>query len=306
MINIYYQKESLKHKLVRPENIPILEEILAQKSSELERLKKAKEEGKLRFGRKIKQRQELETIVKEVKEEVDAFWGVSGIDLPNCDFVKLRENKFALGIVSAAYGLTAINLCTAGLSLTTTNDLDVGPIVFNLLLGATGMFVHYSSLLEIGYDAKGQKIRLEKTPRESLVTDFAHEYTHHLQHQFPKQRSISAEYVPFMEGHARGVQRNIGERYRQREENDAFIWGNLNYDVSELKSVYRWLCKIAGKKVSSSLLSTRTPHDGANAVYLALYKEPTPHALGNALMLIHEAQYGNNIYRKMLHGEYIF
>ncbi len=309
MITTHYQKEQLERRLKHPDNISILEEILARKSAELECLQKARDDRKLGFGKKIKKKPELETIVREIKAEVDSFLGVSEINLPDTNFVKLRDDKFSLRMVSASYGLNAINLSLAGFSLATTNNNpSTGAMLFNFLLGAAGMYIHHSALQETTYQTIDQRIRLAKAPKESLVSLFAHEYTHYLQHQllFSPEKIIFSQYRPFTEGHARGVQRNIGIIYQQREGNDAFIWENSNYDVSELKNVYRWLCRLAGKKVSSSLMSIKTTKDQANTFYLTIYKEPTPHALGNSLMLIHEAQYGNDIYRKMLHGEHTF
>ena len=137
-------------------------------------------------------------------------------------------------------------------------------------------------------------IELVEAPRSSFIPVTAHEYAHHLQQI---KRLLFRQYFTFLEGHARGVERTIAEQYREKEDNEAFLWDISNKTVEELKLAYQWACASLGEKPKKSLGKTRTQYGG-------FFTKQDPHTLGNALFRLYEAIHGKDIYRQAIHGEF--
>ncbi len=303
-----YQNYLLRYKLFHLENRSILEEILVTEQMKLQRLQKAKNDGKIRLSKKIEKQRELGSLFAEVKTEVDSFLDVIGVSSPEVVFPSFRDNALLKKAVYTAHGFAGLSFGLLGLTLAMGGDLDRYQLFLGILSASTGLLGQTSRRSRTYYDDVGIKIYLERVPREMGIPYLSHEYTHYLQHQllFSPDVVLPPENLVFIEGHARGVQRYISQIYNQREGNDLFLWVDGNFAVSELKSVYSWMCRKSGKRASPFLVLEETEYDKTCMRYFLNQGEPSPHALGNSLMLIHEAQHGPGIYRQMLHGEYIF
>ena len=84
------ENNHLKELLLRRENLPVLEEVLARESAELERLQKLKRKGRLDFGKLVKE-EEVPELLAEVYPKVDDFLGFARENLPDNRFYSRQE-----------------------------------------------------------------------------------------------------------------------------------------------------------------------------------------------------------------------
>ena len=112
--------------------------------------------------------------------------------------------------------------------------------------------------------------RIEIQPSRPVLAhgDLSHEYTHHVQHKVFWIRNFK-RYSDVFEGHARGVQRQLGEAFSGQTSNQAYRWDPLQYDLAELKSVYMWLCGWSNTSPKKAL-------SGVPSKYCLLYTSPSP------------------------------
>ena len=304
----FYQinDENLTSLLLKKEKISALEELLFIESKKLESLKKQKR--KLDFGKKICYK-ELEQFFPKLKKEVDDFLDVQNIFFPNIKYLSNIENMALSPKISTYAGLYyVLSISNFGFLLNNLSILtNKFPLLNTLLMlnmiicGISGISLH-SRVDSSGYFPTRESIRIKKEKRANLIPVLAHEYTHHI--QCKKNFGFKEENV-FIEGHARGVQRYIAETYRERENNDAFLYENLGIDVMEIKNCYIWASKKLKEPLKKSLLKINTLPYPYGWVCMREGK-PTEHAIGNALFSIYEKEYGNKIYREMIHGNFQF
>ena len=303
------ENSNLERRLLRTDNIPVLEELLNRDSQILEKLQKLKEDNKLDMGNKITTK-ELKELFPKICTEVDDFLGIQSKDTTKVEYSSL----FKLGIESTSclllYALSAISLIEPGNLLLTNQGLNLSNVLEGIIGGL--IFLEATVLHSTSgphYDPLFKKVVLSKTTRTELIPTISHEHTHHL--QFSRglkgyKYLIFNKYSIFQEGHARGVERHLSEDYRERENNEAFLYDILDTTVGEFKSAYVWMCKKLDKPVRKSLLKTKTTRDGDENSERFMQRKPTPHARGNALFSIYEALHGKQIYNHMIHGNFKF
>lgn len=249
------ENERLKQLLLRRENIPVLEEILATETEELKRLQKLKKKGLLDFGETPREEDTRELFTR-ICAEVDTVLGVANLPLP---------------LHSLCEGLIDIS--------------------------------HYSRESDTShYDHHTRTIHLLKNLRTRLIPTMAHEYTHYVQDMFGLLRGHQC----FSEGHALGIERTLAARYRDNEDNEAFLVDALGGDVAGLKSAYRWICQQFYTNFKQKLLTTQTESDAVEKWWSGQVGQPSAYGIGNALFRIYEAQHGKDIYRQAMHGELVF
>jgi len=168
------------------------------------------------------------------------------------------------------------------------------------MYGINGKILH-KIMNNSKYFVKHEVVQLKKEKSVNLIPVIAHEYTHHIQF---KKDFVAKEDSMFMEGHARGVQRYIAKTYREKEDNDAFLYDILNWDVGEIKSAYIWACKKIKNPIRKSLLRIGTSRDIDEKICRITERNPTEHALGNAFFSIYENDFGDQIYKEMIHGNF--
>jgi len=153
-------------------------------------------------------------------------------------------------------------------------------------------------------------IKLGRQRKKPLVVPcLAHECAHYVQYQvfsFPIMFKRDDPYDYFKEGHARGVQRFIAQEYKEKEDNEAFLYTIRSKSVGELKSSYLWVCKHLEKPPRNSLLRVKTSRDVVEVDEKTLWGRPTAHSIGNTLFHLYEKEQGNQIFKMMIQGTFKF
>ena len=134
-------------------------------------------------------------------------------------------------------------------------------------------------------------ITVETLQRLSLIPGIAHEYSHYVHY---RKGLGDLCYDIFTEGHARGVERQISEIYKEKEDNELFLYDISEETVNELKYTYTLVCRRLKQKPKSSLLKDSIFISNPNLI------EEQEYSLGNAFFLIHETRYGKDIYKDVL------
>lgn len=291
----------MKNRLLKKENICILEELLNRDSQKLEKLQKIEKNGKLNFGDKVSS-EELKELFPKICSEVNSFLNVQDIKIPRFGYYNLFSQKMSPSSPLGFYSVSAINFASFASSLF-AGDPSPENILFGGLTLAIAIYVHGVSK---NSNYSSDRVNLERVPRTELIPVAAHEYTHHIQKEKGLSTIISKKPTIFKEGHARGIERQISENYAQREDNEAFTYDLLNENVGEFKSAYIWMCEKLSYKPIKSLLKTKTNRDDDESTNHLIFSEPTSHAIGNALFSIYEASQGKEIYNQMIHGDFKF
>ncbi len=284
----------LEKKLLSLDNVSIVENLLYNSSEELRRLQSLKKAGKLDFGSQISS-EELKVLAPKIFGEVDNFLDVRLDKAPQFGYYNLfgfdKQSLFNLGMYGILSSL-AINSAVQSI------QRDMNHLVCSLLWASLGLGLRWreSFLKEFCYDQVFNKITLEKVARANLIPLFAHEYSHHVQHEKGfLQDGCSA----FLEGHARGIGRHLSQEYGKKEGNEAFLFWELDRNVSGLKSTYPWMCRIVGKYPVKNLLEIETESYINDS-------NPSAHALGNTFFSIYETLYGKDIYKDVINGRFEF
>ncbi len=292
---------AMKERLLKKENICVLEELLNRDSQKLEKLQKLNENGKLNFGNKVSS-EELKELFPKICSEVNNCLNVQDIGMPKFGYYNLFSLRWNSFIPLYCYFASAIDFTSFAGSLFAE---DPSPV--NLLFGGLNLAIAaYSHALFKNPHYSFGRVNLERVPATELILTIAHEYTHHIQKEKGLSTIISKKYSVFREGHARGIQRQISENYAQRWDNEAFLFDILDYNVGEFKSAYLWMSKKLKYKPIESLLKTKSSQDDDGVINRLFFSKPSPHAIGNTLFSIYEASQGKEIYNHMIHGNFKF
>lgn len=155
-----------------------------------------------------------------------------------------------------------------------------------------------------GYNPKKRKMFIGERRRERFVPDATHEYTHFLQHLHLGLRNLDKKlYGIFLEGHARGVERHVAQRFSVRHDHPAFLYRSMERTVDELSDAYTYLCNFFEISPKEGLGKEPTI-DFSGCRWKLLLEKPDHHALGTAVVLLHERRNGQEIYEEMIKGKY--
>lgn len=311
-----FTNSNLKKRLLHIDNIGPLEEILAQENGRFVKLKRIK--NKVDFGRDF-QPAGIQKFFPDLRRDIDEFLQVAKIREPSFSSFHLWDgtNKDILrwyltgaGCMAGGLGIGALahrykfyvkNQGKAPSFLTRRAFLfGVIPMIpgaFYILKGA----VHYrirsrdagyiSSKEEISYPTKLGQVQTEMF--------IAHEYTHHLQKVVGFYYSSALDLGMALEGHARGVDKYIASLYVERFDNPAYQYHYLSLSVPELIDSYLWLCYSLGTKPSTTLVKDLRR-------FRASATEPPLHGPGHCLFQIYRQTRGDDIYRDIVHGNFVF
>lgn len=153
------------------------------------------------------------------------------------------------------------------------------------------------------YRDQTKRIYLENEERTLLIPALGHEYTHHIQTMiYPKiMREYDYRYMAFCEGQARSMQMYIAERYRQKEDNEAFLYDITEMTTGEMKSLYKWLCFKKWVRPNKSLVKIKTRMDKLEIVSkIGDFGRPSEYAAGNTYFLVQETKNGKEIHKEMI------
>ncbi len=299
--------EKLENKLFQLENISTLEELLAAARREYQTLQKIQSKRRCNSDRRIKSQAELESVFDEVKEFVDDYLGFHFKDKPKCSFSRLRDfpDVSLRRTTNIFYVLGIGEMLISGTDLMSGEPMSFFSIAPAVVLGLA-INNHYAIRNTNAYILESDRILLHREKYETLVPKLAHEYTHALQGRLHVLSSRRKECRNFMEGHARGVQRYVARSYWEQKDNPAFMDFTIREDTRELHLAYRLLCDRFSQQPHKILVKGLPKETIGQKFYRRKNGTVDPHVIGNSLMLIHEAQDGNDIYRQMLQGEYNF
>lgn len=309
-----FSDENIRRVLLRTENIPLLEDLLAKEIALGEKLQKQK----LNLG-SIPATNDLPALLEEVKPHVDDFLGVAEIEVPNigykCDYDAYlsSQNKYrctSLGFVAFSLAsLLAIPVLSIGL-MEYAQPLAIG-FLGSITIPSLG-FGFYNGIKFVKNENSFTKensgtsyysknaIFLRVKEKKRLINHLAHEYTHHVQ----KEKGISYQnYQYFCEGQAQAVGGYIDTKYCLMENDPAFLLQSLEDDVGSLKATYIWLAEKLQKRPNRSLL-VPTAYENYNLTRLKERGRPTKHAISTAFFSLLEAREGTGIHKEIMAGRY--
>lgn len=149
-----------------------------------------------------------------------------------------------------------------------------------------------------------ERIRVIKDKLTIIIPQMAHEYTHHVQNKLWGDSRLESSLKIFEEGYARGVQRYVSGLYAKSEDNEAFLYDSLEYDVAELKSVYKKLCRKLEEKIEPLFYSIQSSKDDQEQRYRKEFKRTSPLAIGNTFFMLLERKHGTSIYKDILQEKF--
>jgi len=309
----------LKSEVLKKENIPILEEILNKEIEEYKKLKRLNEEGKLNFGKKLKNKELQKTFV-DIKKEVDEFLQVQNIESPEIGYYNIFQfRKTNLKYAGVYAALASILTPAAYYAITNFNPIAIFGTIAGTMI-AKGIIEYHKEEYNIStYSPLEETIDLSKKDanKTNNIVISAHEYTHHiLSKKGILQATVNTygtSYESFSEGISRGVERHISKVWSEKEDNPSYRYNALNRGLYELKKTYEWTCHKLGVKRNKALLKTKTTTDedvdkAVNVLIkenmaietiitrLRKTKEAGSYDIGNTYFTIQEAKYGAEIY----------
>lgn len=309
------ENKNIRALLLKKENVPLLEDLLDQKTQRFKPIQKLKNEGRLNFGNFV-DAEELNELFPKIKGEVDSFLGTPSVDMPKFGYWSVLKPAILTVPLFVGYA-TSLNMGIRSMfSIFTEPNFDINTMSALGALGAASIFFYTFIKLHLStkcdeYNIRFKSITVQKNKRACLIPTAGHEYAHHIQQrtifkQTPLKHNLE-KYSSFQEGQARGIEHYLSETYREREDNEAFLYNVLNTTVAEMKSAYIWMCEETGSPIRKSLLKIKSSID-----YIEdrrkerINREPAPHTIGNSLFSIYAAKDGNRIYRDMIHSNFKF
>lgn len=263
----------------------LLHQIIPAAREERDRLVQLSLEDRLDFGPKVKE-QDLPALLEEVKNEVDSFIGISGPEICEVKFRRLRELVKPARECSSDYWLNRLGetfiwafIGAISMGAAPSEELLLPTIG---LIGSCGLaatisveeLVHWIKLTPACYRYKEQAILSKFRSRTQLIPALAHEYTHHI--LFHAELTNDA-YSMLNEGLAQGIERHIARVYAKKEHNDAFLYHSSGY-VYHFIETLRWI----------------------KASRQELQKLPDYHALGDVFFTLLERADGPSIYKECM------
>lgn len=299
MLEEKLHKKVFDQSLLNQKYIEPLESLINEYSKELRDLTSQP----LDFGRSYRPN-ELGEVFPEVKEFTTKFLDVNARD-PKYSFYSVFNFDTPLSWIAVGYGAYGALNMIMGLAAGNPSMITSGM----MFLVWAWLFKRFDS--GSCYLPGKQKISLDKMPETILRPVFAHEYTHHLQHLTHDEGNPSSfrGYSAFIEGHARGVQRAASHHFREKHDNESYLWSITDTDVGELKSVYQWVCKKTKREPNKKLMTVaKSCRDTDETIkrYMPFSFQPTAHAIGNSLFLMAEKKHGTGIYKRAMKGDFNF
>lgn len=204
-----------------------------------------------------------------------------------------RSFRIAAGTFSVAGLIKSLNGFTV-------QDLVISGIIA-VWFGAGTMLVALQMYGGSSFDWRNAHILIGSRKTANAVGAIAHEYTHYLQHNFT-QLDVKTR-NPIVEGHARGIEGIISEKYVQEYDNPAYVFVHSNRVAKELKDAYLYTCKKKKIIPKKSLENLPIPNIGG-----LLYNLTGNHhySIGVAAMNIACSKYGEKVYKDVMKNDFEF
>ncbi len=293
----------MKERLFRIENIDAIEDILDREIRELNRLERLEQNGKLDFGETLSLLELRETF-PGVCTEVNSILQIPNQDTPQIEYFKLINNKPLSYYILAKYTLSAASYITGVVAMHTgwNSDFTKFYLFGGFIQFVLGILTHVH-LKGSSYSRSSKKVVLDEKKEVNAVSASGHEYVHFIQ---DKEEIPLNNFQIFLEGHAIGTHKQHVALRCEKEDNEAYLYNRAQYNVSELRSAYLCLCSDLEIKPRRSLLQNNLINTLRKDKELMIVKNASSHSIGNALFSIYEAIHGKDIYRQMIHGEFVF
>ncbi len=202
--------------------------------------------------------------------------------------LKIAAGTFTLAaLVESVNGLTVQDLTMAGALAVFFGG---GTILFALQAYSTSSFDFRDDLLLIG-----------SSNTVNAVGAIAHEYTHCLQHHFTDLDVIKSG-NPIVEGHARGLEGIISEKFAREFDNQAYVFVHSERVAEELKYAYLYTCRKKNVFPKKSLENLPIPD-----IRGWLYSRYAHHySIGVAAMTIACSKQGEKVYKDVMKNDFGF
>ena len=283
------KSENFNKLVLKKENLGLLEHLIYENSELLKSLNKKK----LDYGPILKNR-EIKKVFEEVKVFIEQFLDVK-VEDPDYNYFNFLSDQ----------NLSSKPLILYSVAAATIPAVIFGSVafgVFSVIMGVVG-YKRQKDMEKPTYFPAHKRIVCTKEPKRSFTSILAHEQTHHIQNTLYKWGD---EYTAFKEGHARGVQRATSYHFKEKYDNEAYLTLTTDFDLGELINTYEWSCKHLDVLPKGSIDKVKSSRDFAELSFRCSSGSPSPHAIGNSILLMEEAKHGKGIYKKLIHNDTSF
>ncbi len=272
-------------RICNEKDICLLDLVIDKESEYLDILEEKKE--KLDFGPKIKP-QELPGLLSEVKTEVDKFLGITETRSCNIGYASLSNWEIQKDMsLTSLIALPAFSLVSSSVIQIINPSISRGNLIImagTATLGLTLSMLRFEyNLIKHNspcYEPSKKRIFLKECPRATLIPTIAHEYMHHVESSIIDEEDHK-KFGALSEGLATGVERHIAQLYRDRENNEAFLYSTMiNTEFGMIESNDYLIKKYRSKLPKKAKLDN--------------------HHLGPAYFMLEEAKKGKGIYAEIM------
>jgi len=303
-----------------------LEELIAKELSDWVEIN-SKNNTAVRSDNSHLSEDELKGLLFEIKPVVDNFLDIKCNYCPKIDyhngytgFIPTKNITNTVSFVSfiAAFLTPAIYdlMPPQVLDSLTQKIPEIFVYTSTMLLGGYGILSLSNKILrkipvstekKYVYDHLQDKVLCLQDPKNILASSIGHEYDHAISHQIFKKEYLTDK-QSFFEGHARGVERFIGQSYAKVMNNRQYESSYNNTAIEEFSQVYY--------NISQNLNLPTSKVDNLFEIFfgekanilIADCKESTSlkHAIGHVFFRINEEKHGLNLYAKSLRSGFEF
>jgi len=289
MLEKKVDNKSLNKNLINKDHISQLEFLINENSKNLENLKRKNPDFGITY-----EADELPRMFRESKKFVDDFLDVKPGGIPKYGYPEFWNNR-------------SIFLCSVGSYFILEGLLMGSPLSLNfgIQFWIMNYFMHKMSSAS-SFNFFTNKITLEKTPSTIIKTVAAHEYTHYI-HGLTIQNELKyRKHASLFEGHAIGVQKAAARHFRDKYDNESYMFHIFERSVGELKSTYLWICDKLEKEPNKNIKKIKSRYDSNEKVFKFFHKSPSNHSAGNSIFSLAEEKHGTEIYRRTLKKDFDF
>ena len=304
-----------KKILLTPTALRYLESLLEEEVRKLEHLRKLASAGRFNFGVPMVFADAC-LVFPQIKKEVDAFLELSGVSAPAVVPYRVwdvRTSYPILGLTASGIGLFGASgwlwyrhggtwavfvLALAGMALG-YKTFDAGLSFHNHLAGN----FFYSPLTRALSVPDGAGYEIKTVQMSGIL---AHEYAHYIQNLSGLTGMFSGDLKFFKEGFACGIQRYIASLYREKENNEAFVYHVSEILVSQMQEMSRWIRRALGMPGRKRDEQHKAKSQKRRALYgvKSLLGSMSDYAIGSVVFFLLESKYGLGVYKDILHGKF--
>lgn len=298
-----FTNKNIAISFFKRQNIPYLEYLIDKDSTIRANLQK-EILGGMDFGR-VPKRKELSNLFEEVRGDVNYFLRTDVKECP-IEYINFFSREMRVPLATSIVGTTLLYSLSTYEPLMGFGALLFGGLSFLTLLGLNKSMQMTGS----HYSINKNFISLKENNLALIKVELAHEFAHHVQFSniSGKNRTGSHHFnlKMFLEGHARGVQKQMAYKYFEKENNPAYLHDTIDISLAELKASYRLLCGFfPGVRANENLLNKNISiTDKLIQENMFTPMNPPFHAVGNSIFSIWEALHGTDIYGNIINGDY--